>query len=314
MPRNLPSLNAIRVFEAAARHLSFTRAADELNVTQSAVSRQIQHLESQVGQALFTRNGPRLALTPSGREYHAVVQEGLGVIRRGTDRLFRRRLRPVLTLSATPSVVTKWLVPRLVDFERMHPKVSLHLSATFDLVDFSTSTEIDAAIRFGRGQWPGLAAERLLDDVIFPVCSPQLARRLRRPEDLLEQRLLGEDPHFDLWEHWLAAAGLELAAAPDRLCDDFTVQMEAAALGRGITLTRGLLAADDLRRGRLVCPFPILVVPPLQYYFVCAQERSKEPIISAMSAWLREAAGRTVADLRALLAGPGGLNPAAAAR
>ena len=152
MPRDLPSLNAVRVFEAAARQQSFSRAAEELCVTQSAVSRQIQKLEAELGQPLFTRNGPHLALTDSGRDYYAVVQQGLGLIQRGTERLFRRTSAPVLTLSTTPSIITSWLVPRLADFERRHPGISLHLSTSTEVVDFAIRTDIDAAIRFGRGQ------------------------------------------------------------------------------------------------------------------------------------------------------------------
>ena len=303
MPRKLPSLNAIRTFEAAARHESFSRAAEELHVTQSAVSRQIQHLEQQLGDALFTRNGPRISLTQSGRDYHMIVEEGLGVIRRGTERLFGRAARPVLTLSIVPSVVAKWLVPRLLDFERKHPDVSLHLSASYELVDFSQSTDIDAGIRFGAGRWPGLAADLLLDDVVFPVCSPSVATRLRQPSDLLNERLLADSPSYDLWEHWLRAAGFDrLVDRYDRLSDDFSVQLEATVQGRGITLSRGMLVADDLRAGRVVCPFPILVPSPLQYYFVCPTERRDEPAIRAIRDWLLETARATAAELQAFMA------------
>ena len=140
MARRLPPLNAIGVFEAAARHESFSRAADELSVTQSAVSRRIQRLEHDLGQALFTRKGPRLSLTDSGRAYLEVVQEGLGVIRRGTDRLFGHQARPVLTVSTLPSVISRWLVPRLGDFERRHAEISLHLCASFQMIDFAGAT------------------------------------------------------------------------------------------------------------------------------------------------------------------------------
>lgn len=303
-----PSLNSIRVFEAAARYESFSRAAEELNVTQSAVSRQIQSLEEQLGQPLFARNGPRLTLTASGREYLGVVQEGLGVIKRGTERLFRSNSKPVLTISTLPSVISKWLVLRVHEFERQHPDISLHLSASYQKVDFAVSTDIDAAIRFGKGYWPGVAAELLHDDVIVPVCSPEVARRLTTPSDLLHERLLGEDPNWDLWGHWFSAAGVESSADRlerlqrlDRLSDEFNVQLQAAALGHGIALARGILAADDLRAGRLVCPFRLPASSPLQYYFVCPPERLEERPIRAMRDWLMRAARDTVTDLRAFI-------------
>jgi LysR family glycine cleavage system transcriptional activator len=301
MTRDLPSLNAVRAFEAAARLQSFSRAADELSVTQSAVSRQIQKLEAELGQPLFARNGPHLKLTDPGREYYAVVQQGLGVIKRGTERLFRQAA-PVLTITATPSVITNWLVPRMGDFERRQPQMSLHLNSATAMVDFAVSTNIDLGIRFGKGRWPNVAADVLVEDVVFPVCRADVAQRLRRPADLLREQLLVESPSFDLWAHWLEAAGVGQAPAkPVRLSDDFNVQIQATLLGRGVTLARGLLVADELREGRVVCPFPIAAPSPLQYYVVCHPERHRERGISALRDWLRETARATIADLPALI-------------
>jgi LysR family transcriptional regulator, glycine cleavage system transcriptional activator len=267
MARDLPSLNAIRAFEAAARLASFSRAADDLSVTQSAVSRQIQKLEAELGHALFVRNGPRLKLTDRGREYYTVVQQGLGVIKRGTERLFRHAA-PVLTITATPSVITSWLVRRVADFERLHTGTSLHLNSSTAMVDFAVSTDIDVGIRFGKGRWPNVTAEVLVDDVIFPVCRADVARRLTRPSDLLREQLLTESPTL---------------------------------LGRGITLARGLLVADELREGRVVCPFPIAAPSRLQYYVVCHPERHGERAITTLREWLLAAARATVADLPALI-------------
>lgn len=301
VPRALPSLNAIRAFEAAARLQSFSRAADELNVTQSAVSRQIQKLEAELGQDLFARNGPRLALTDSGREYYAVVQQGLGVIKRGTERLFRHGTGPVITISTTPSLITSWLVSRIGDFERRHAGTSLHLNSSGTLVDFTVSA-VDVGVRFGKGRWPNVAVDLLVDDVVFPVCRADVARRLKRPSDLLNEPLLTEGPSSDLWAHWFAAAGVPHARSkPQRLSDDFNVQLQATMLGRGITLARGLLVADELREGRVVCPFPIAAPSPLQYYVVCHPERQGERAISELRDWLREAARATVADLPELV-------------
>jgi len=301
VPRDLPSLNAIRAFETAARLASFSRAADELNVTQSAVSRQIQKLEAELGQALFSRNGPRLALTDRGREYYDVVQQGLGVIKRGTERLFRHSV-PVLTITATPSVITNWLVPRVGDFERAHAGTSLHLNSSTSMVDFAVSTNIDVGIRFGKGRWPNVTADVLVEDVIFPVCRADVAKRLKKPSDLLREQLLTENPSWDLWADWFAAAGVPHAPPkPVRLSDDFYVQLQATLLGRGVTLARGLLVADALREGRVICPFTLAAASRLQYYVVCHPDRHDEPAIAALRAWLRETARETVADLPALI-------------
>ncbi|HMB73684.1 MAG TPA: transcriptional regulator GcvA, partial [Gammaproteobacteria bacterium] len=283
MPGELPSLNALRVFEVAARLESFSRAAEELNVTQSAVSRQIQLLEAQLGTRLFERNGPRLALTDIGRDYQAIVENGLAVIRRGTRRLFGRARDTSVTLSTVPSLVSRWLIPRLGEFQRKHPNVSLRLDATFRMVDFSNEPDIDAAVRYGAGIWPGLSVELLVEDFVVPVCSPRLARRINSIEDLAGHELLTEDPRFDRWEYWLDAVGAATAGrANARISDDFNVQLQAAALGHGIALARGLLVADDLRSGQLVCPLKMAVRSPEQYYFVCAPERLSDSRIQAI--------------------------------
>jgi LysR family transcriptional regulator, glycine cleavage system transcriptional activator len=301
MPRDLPSLNAIRAFEAAARLQSFSRAADELSVTQSAVSRQIQKLETELGQPLFARSGPHLKLTDRGREYYGVVQQGLGVIKRGTERLFRHSA-PVLTISTTPSIISNWLVPRIGDFERRHAGTSLHLNSSTAVVDFAVATGIDVGIRFGKGRWPNVAADVLVDDVIFPVCRADVARRLKRPSDLLGEHLMTENPSWDLWADWFAAANVpHIPPKPVRLSDDFYVQLQATLLGRGVTLARGLLVADALREGRVVCPFPLAVPSRLQYYVVCDPERRSESAIVALRGWLLETARATVADLPALI-------------
>lgn len=301
MPRDLPSLNAIRAFEAAARLQSFSRAADELSVTQSAVSRQIKKLEAELGQNLFVRNGPRLSLTDRGGDYYAVVQQGLGVIKRGTERLFRHGTAHVLTITTTPSFITNWLVPRIGDFERRHAGTALHLSSSAALVDF-TASAVDVGVRFGKGRWPNVAADLLVEDVVFPVCRADVVRRLKQPSDLLNEPLLTESPSSDLWTHWFAAAGVRHSPPkPHRFSDDFTVQLQATMLGRGVTLARGLLVADELRAGRVICPFPITAPSPLQYYVVCHPDRHNEPAVAGLRDWLCETARATVAGVPALV-------------
>ena len=300
MARDLPNLKALRVFEAAARHENFSRAAEELNVTQSAVSRQVQLLETELGRPLFERRGPRLLLTGIGREYYGIVQESLALIRRGTARLFRPRPSPFLTLSVLPSYASKWLVPRIASFEARFPGVSLRLVSSYALTDFEIATDIDAAVRYGHGEWPGVSAEVILKDLIFPVCSPAVAARLSKPEDLMREKLLVEDPYWDEWQLWAEAAGLTIDPSRiRRLSDDFNIQLQAAAQGQGVALARRLLVADDLRAGRIVSPFSFWVPASVQYYFVCPPERAAEPALRALKEWMQDTAAQTVHDLRA---------------
>ncbi len=300
MARDLPSLNALRVFEAAARHASFSRAADELSITQSAVSRQIKLLEEQLGTLLFVRNGPRLSLSPPGEEYARIVRDSLAAIRRGTSRLFGDRSSQTVTLTTVPSLIARWLVPRLGEFERRHPEVSMRLAPSFDLTDFARDLDVDLAVRFGRGHWAGVTARLLVAETLFPVCVPEVARRLKGPEDLARFSLFTEDPNWDLWSYWLEAAGLPpVQQGGKRLSDDYNIQLQAAGLGRGVALGRSLLAADDLRAGRLVCPFDIAVRSPIQYYIVCPPERVGERGIRQTIDWLRETAAATVVGLEA---------------
>lgn len=288
MPRDLPSLNAIRVFESAARHMNFSRAADELSVTQSAVSRQIKVLEEQLGQPLFQRAGPRLRLTGAGELYQAKVAEALTVLRRGTAELRRAGTSPALTVSVLPTFATKWLVPRIADFERQNPQVALRLDASYRVVDLVTELDVDAAIRLGRGGWPGVHATRLTALHVFPVCSPSLARGLRRPEDLARQRILTDDSHYDEWPRWFHAAGADCRVEHSRHFNDDNMLLQAAIAGQGVTLAREIMARDDLEAGRLVRPFDVSILSVFQYHFVCLPDRLADPNIQALQLWLQQ--------------------------
>src|SRR3982751_6933356 len=173
MRQRLPPLNALKVFEAAARHESFTRAAEELSVTQGAVSHQVKALETELGIKLFNRERQRLVLTEAGREYLTVVRDALDRIALGTDRLLQRQNAGVLTVSTSPDFAAKWLVHRLGNFAEAHPEIDLRISATLHHVDFARE-EVDLAVRHGDGQWPGLDVTRLTSEQLFAVCSPQL--------------------------------------------------------------------------------------------------------------------------------------------
>src|SRR5215469_5788038 len=192
MNPRLPSLNGLRAFEAAARHLSFTRAASELNVTQTAISHQIKRLEEELGVRLFVRQNRALELTSEARDYLPGIRAAFNDLRLATDRLLQKGNDNVLTVSTIASFAAKWLLPRLGTFQEANPGIDVHITTSSSLVDF-TRDNVDAAIRYGRGQWPGVRSAWLMADEMFPVCSPQLLkgkRPLRQPEDIGHHTLL----------------------------------------------------------------------------------------------------------------------------
>src|ERR1700756_118684 len=192
MTARLPSLNGLRAFEAAARHLSFTQAASELNVTQTAISHQIKRLEEELGLRLFVRKNRALALTPKAKAYLPGVRAAFNDLRLATDQLLRKDDDNVLTISTLASLAAKWLLPRLTAFQEAHPGIDVRITTSTALVDFKDGG-VDAAIRYGRGNWPGVRAEWLMADELFPVCSPSLLKGekpLHCPEDLAQHTLL----------------------------------------------------------------------------------------------------------------------------
>src|SRR5215204_3600636 len=209
MPRQLPPLNALKAFEAAARSESFTRAAEELCVTQGAVSHQVKALEATLGVKLFNRERQRLVITEAGREYLAVVRDALDRIAVGTDRLVQRQSAGVLTVSTSPDFAAKWLVHRLGRFAEAHPDIDLRVSATMHHVDFARE-DVDLAVRHGDGNWPGLDAIRLCAEEWFPVCSPTLLagrKRISGPQDVLNFPLLHIGDR-SAWSKWLESVGV----------------------------------------------------------------------------------------------------------
>src|SRR5437870_1443632 len=199
MTARLPSLNGLRAFEAAARHLSFTQAASELNVTQTAISHQIKRLEQELGVRLFVRQNRSLTLTPQAQDYLPGIRAAFNDLRLATDRLLRRDDDHVLTVSTLASLAAKWLLPRLTAFQEAHPGIDVRITTSTSLVDFQRDN-VDAAIRYGRGQWQGLRADWLMADEVFPVCSPALLngeKPLRRPQDLAGHTLLHTTGIYD---------------------------------------------------------------------------------------------------------------------
>ena len=243
MTARLPSLNGLRAFEAAARHLSFTLAAAELNVTQTAISHQIRRLEQELGIKLFVRQNRALTLTAQASEYLPGVRAAFNDLKLATDRLLRKDSDHVLTVSTLASLAAKWLLPRLSAFQDAHPGIDVHITTSTSLVDFK-SGDVDAAIRYWRGQWPGLRADWLMADELFPVCSPALLegrKPLRKPEDLADHVLLHNSAgNNDDWRLWLTAAGLpsDLSRQPGVTFDLVYMTVQAAIDGMGVAMGR----------------------------------------------------------------------------
>jgi len=303
MLRRLPALNALKAFEAAARHESFTRAAEELCVTQGAVSHQVKALEDELGVKLFNRERQRLVITEAGREYLAVVRDALDRIAVGTERLVQRQHSGALTISTSPDFAAKWLVHRLGRFAEVHPDIDLRISATMHHVDFARE-DVDLAVRHGDGSWAGLHVGRLCSEQLFPVCSPKLVegrRRLGRPCDVLKFPLLHLEGRQD-WATWLDAAGVtcpDLAHGP--IMNRASMLIDAAVDGQGIALARTALAAWDLLNGRLVRPFAVALPLAKSYWIVCPKATSMLPKITKATEWLRAEAADDLRRLKALV-------------
>jgi LysR family glycine cleavage system transcriptional activator len=290
MTARLPSLNGLRAFEAAARHLSFTQAAAELNVTQTAISHQIRRLEEELGIRLFVRQNRALALTPQAKDYLPGVRAAFNDLRLATDRLLRKD-EHVLTVSTLASLAAKWLLPRLSAFQETHPGIDVRITTSTALVDFK-SGDVDAAIRYGRGDWPGLHADWLMADQLFPVCSPALLtgkHPLRCPEDLRDHVLLHtSNANSDDWRLWLTAAGLpaNISRQPGLTFDLILMTVQAAIDGFGVAMGRTSYVEADIAKGRLVVPFKITLPANAGFYLVCPEATADTPKLVAFRQWL----------------------------
>jgi len=302
MRPRLPPLNNLKAFEAAARHESFTRAAEELCVTQGAVSQQVKGLEDGLGIKLFNRERQRLVITEAGRDYLLVVRDALDRIAVGTERLLQRQNAGVLTVSTSPDFAAKWLVHRLGHFAEAHSGIDLRVSATLHHVDFARE-EVDLAVRHGEGNWPGLDTVQLSTEQLFAVCSPKLlsGRRVRgKPADILKFPLIHLDGRAD-WTRWLRAAGIdEGAATHGPVLNRASMVIDAAINGQGVALARTTLAAWDLINGRLVRPFPDTLPLGKTYWIVCPKATSSLPKIVTFRDWLLAEASQDLRKLKRL--------------
>jgi LysR family glycine cleavage system transcriptional activator len=311
--RRLPPLNALRAFEAAARHLNFSRAADELAVTPGAVSQQIQNLEDYVGAALFKRTPKGLLLTDAAQTALPALREAFDRLAEAASLLTAAVDGRRLTVSVAPSFAAKWLVPRLGLFEAAHPLVDVWLSADMEVVDFA-SGEIDLAIRYGTGRYPGLEVQRLMAETVIAVASPDLiaSHPLNELSDLAGQVLLHDgspdaDDSCPDWPMWLAARGVKgVDGSRGPRFNQSSLVIEAAMAGRGVALAKRALAQDDLDAGRLVAPpMGAAMSVDFAYYLVHPKAKGRLPQVKAFVGWIKTEAATHEATLETLDNGAG---------
>jgi LysR family glycine cleavage system transcriptional activator len=296
MRRKLPGLGALRTFEAAAHHLSFARAADELGVTPAAVSHLVRELEDQLRLKLFRRSSRVVRLTHDGEILHAAVTDALDGIGDAIARLRSADGRPRLMVTACPSIATKWLVPRLDRFLLQFPDADVRIDISGRLVDLARE-EVDIGIRFGPGNYPGLRVDRLFQETVSPVCSPKLLKgphRLRQPRDLrhhtlihVDWQMLGEA--WPSWQMWMQAAGVDDVETTRGIHFEHTsFAIQAAIDGQGVALGDASLVVDDLASGRLVRPFDLTLKASLQfaYYLVSLESAADRPVVKAFREWV----------------------------
>lgn len=292
--RGLPPVNWLRAFEVTARHMSFTMAAAELGVTQSAISQRIKALEAHCGQALFHRLPRGLKLTPAGESLVPLLQETFRRLAEGIEEIVGRPGANRLTVQVTLGFAGLWLAPRLASFRRLHPEIELRLVTSVWSAEYPAEG-IDLEIRLGLGDWPGLQATRLTRDQVFPVCSPALLKgkgKLRVPLDLQHYRLLHVIGFRDDWPQWLKAAKVADRVTPDTgmQFDTAWLAIDQALRGEGVAMGRTCYVADLIRKGALAAPLDLAIDTDEAFYLVAREGRPERAVAQAFRRWLlREA-------------------------
>jgi LysR family transcriptional regulator, glycine cleavage system transcriptional activator len=293
-PTRLPSLNALRAFEAVSRHLSFARAADELFVTKAAVAQQVRQLEEEIGAPLVERFGRGLRLTEAGLAGVRDLGDGFAILGRAARAMREANGRRFLVINSSPSFAATWLVGRIGKFKAQHPEIDVLLDAN-PMEDTLERSNVDALIRWGTGEFADLSTTLLFKEEVFPVCAPALARGahpIREPQDLRDHTLLHLNWHpsfstWPAWSDWLKAAGAaEVEATRGVWFNHMSMAIHAAAQGQGVALTSLAIAADELAAGRLIAPFTTSVHTPFGYYFLCRPDQAASPRISALRDFL----------------------------
>lgn len=278
-------LNAMRAFEASARHLSFTRAAIELNVSQAAVSQQVKNLEERLGAALFRRVPRGLALTDEGLALLPTVADAFDRLSRGLQRFHKGRATEVLTVGCVSSLLVRWLMPRLPEFEREHPWVDLRVFGNNNRVDLA-GEGLDFALRFGQGAWHGVHAVPLFGAPLSPLCTPSLAARLQEPQHLLRETLL-RSYRVDEWPAWFAQCGLQAPLLRGPVLDSSLALTDAALQGAGVALLPLTLFERELQQGSLVQPFEASILTG-RYWLTRLQSRQEGTAMHAFAEWLQQ--------------------------
>ena len=296
--RQLPPLHSLRVFEAVARHLSFTKAAEELHVTPGAVSQQIKTLEEFVGTPVIRRLKRGILLTDEAQASLPLLRDAFEKLGDASDLLTNRRDSNRLKISVAPSLAAKWLVPRLDSFADTSPEIEVWLSAAMEVVDFGAD-DVDLAIRYGPGEYPGLEVIHLMSETIVPVCSPRLLvgeNPLQKPGDLARHTLLHDgspdkDESCPDWSMWLKAAGVcDADAHRGPVFNQSSLVIEAAVAGKGVALAKAALALADLEAARLVIPFDMTTPTSFAYYIVFPEAKAQNKAVKAFSQWLQDEA------------------------
>ncbi|MDC9606882.1 transcriptional regulator GcvA [Xenorhabdus griffiniae] len=289
MSKRLPPLNALRVFDAAARHLSFTKAAEELFVTQAAVSHQMKSLEDFLGLKLFRRRNRSLLLTEEGQSYYLDIKEIFTAINDATRKLQARSAKGALTVSLSPSFAIQWLVPRLSGFNQSFPGIDVRIQAV-DREEDKLADDVDVAIFYGRGNWPGLRTDRLYPEYLLPVCSPALLtgdRPLKTPADLAKHTLLHDSSRRD-WQAYIRQLDMQqqINVQQGPIFSHSAMVIQAAVHGQGVALANNVMAQNEIDAGRLVCPFNDVLVSKNAFYLVCHDNQAELGKIAAFRKWI----------------------------
>ena len=286
---NIPPLRALKAFESSARHLSFTKAADELYVTQAAISHQIKSLEDKMGVKLFDRFNRSLQLTTEGQVYLLSIMVSLEQLEKASRQMANRNAKGILKISLLPSFATKWMAKRIWKFQDKYPDIEVSISAFEGLADFKRE-DIDIAIRYGRGHWPDVYCEPLFEERVFPICNRSVYKKLAEnpePEILLEHRLHHDDFSTEDWSMWFKEAGITVEEPIKGTRFSHTVMMlESIESSKGFALGRTPLVIDDLKRKLLYAPFNVSIPSEYTYYFVCPLGAEDSPKIIEFKKWI----------------------------
>lgn len=287
---NMVPMNGLRTFDAVARHLSFSRAANELCVTQGAVSRQIANLENVLGVSLFLRTNRQVRLTPKGLQLHSAIGEPFQRIREGVSALNTRTDDLILKVNVPPTLGIRWLVPQLANFHGVHPEIDVQLTTSHHTVDFNAE-DVDVAIYWGDGNWKGVTVDFLIGETLIPVCSPQLLAEnpIRTPEDLNRHVLLHSMNRTDDWLIWKQAMKIDNVEWQQVLkFENSALTYQAAIDQLGVVVAQHVFVAEDLATGRLVAPFPDMVPGERAYYLVYPNEQKNKKKVAIFRSWLLE--------------------------